>query len=101
ARVHESRLALMSGGTPIAGGVGVEIFDRQGLGATEQSQRVSYQRALQGELARTIGALDGVQHARVHLVLPESTLFRRDREEARASVSLGLEPGVTLMREQI
>ncbi|HET9207495.1 MAG TPA: flagellar basal-body MS-ring/collar protein FliF [Burkholderiaceae bacterium] len=100
-RVHDIRLALMSGGTPIAGGVGFEIFDRQGLGATEQSQRVSYLRALQGELARTIGALEGVQHARVHLVLPESTLFRRDREEARASVSLGLEPGVSLMREQI
>lgn len=100
-RVHDIRLALMSGGTPIAGGVGFEIFDRQGLGATEQSQRVSYQRALQGELARTIDALEGVQHVRVHLVLPESTLFKRDREEARASVSLGLEPGVTLIREQI
>ena len=60
-RVHDIRLALMSSGTPIAGGVGFEIFDRQGLGATEQSQRVSFQRALQGELARTIGALDGVQ----------------------------------------
>src|SRR6187551_1857332 len=80
ARVHDIRLQLMSGGTPIAGGVGFEIFDRQGMGATEQSQRVSYQRALQGELARTIGALDGVQQARVHLVLPESTLFRRDRQ---------------------
>ena len=101
ARVHDIRLQLMSGGTPIAGGVGFEIFDRQGLGATEQSQRVSYQRALQGELARTVGALDGVQRARVHLVLPESTLFRRDRQEARASVSLGLEPGVALQREQI
>src|SRR5262245_61546964 len=96
ARVHDIRLALMSSGTPIAGGVGFEIFDRQGLGATEQSQRVSYQRALQGELARTIGALDGVQQARVHLVLPESTLFRRDRQEARASVSLKLEPGIAL-----
>jgi flagellar M-ring protein FliF len=101
AHVHDIRLALMSSGTPISGGVGFEIFDRQGLGATEQSQRVSYQRALQGELARTVGALDGVQHARVHLVLPESTLFRRDRQESRASVSLGLEPGVVLQREQI
>src|SRR6185295_8185678 len=100
-QVHETRLRLMSSGMPLAGGVGFEIFDRQGLGATEQSQRVSYQRALQGELARTIDALDGVEHARVHLVLPESTLFRRDREEARASVSLGLAPGVTLVREQI
>ena len=100
-RVHDIRLALMSSGTPIAGGVGFEIFDRQGLGATEQSQRVSFQRALQGELARTVGALDGVQIARVHLVLPESTLFRRDRQESRASVSLKLEPGVILQREQI
>jgi len=100
-KVHDIRLALMSSGTPIAGGVGFEIFDRQGLGATEQSQRVSYQRALQGELARTIGALDGVQQARVHLVLPESTLFRRDRQEARASVSLKLEPGTALQNAQI
>jgi flagellar M-ring protein FliF len=99
--VHDVRLALMSSGTPIAGGVGFEIFDRQGLGATEQSQRVSYQRALQGELARTIGALDGVNQARVHLVLPESTLFRRDRQDARASVSLKLEPGVVLQNAQI
>jgi flagellar M-ring protein FliF len=101
ARVHDVRLALMSSGTPIAGGVGFEIFDRQGLGATEQSQRVSFQRALQGELARTIGALDGVQQARVHLVLTESSLFRRDRQEARASVSLKLEPGVALQNPQI
>ncbi len=100
-RVHDIRLALMSSGTPIAGGVGFEIFDRQGLGATEQSQRVSFQRALQGELARTIGALDGVAQARVHLVLPESTLFRRDRQESRASVSLKLEPGVVLQGAQI
>jgi flagellar M-ring protein FliF len=100
-RVHDIRLALMSSGTPISGGVGFEIFDRQGLGATEQSQRVSYQRALQGELARTIGALDGVAQARVHLVLAESTLFRRDRQEARASVSLKLEPGLVLQEAQI
>jgi flagellar M-ring protein FliF len=100
-KVHDVRLALMSSGTPIAGGVGFEIFDKQGLGATEQSQRVSFQRALQGELARTVGALEGVQLARVHLVLPESTLFRRDRQEARASVSLKLEPGVVLQNAQI
>jgi flagellar M-ring protein FliF len=100
-RVHDVRLGLMSGGAPVAGGVGFEIFDRQGLGATEQSQRVSFQRALQGELARTVGALEGVQQARVHLVLPESTLFRRDRQEARASVSLKLEPGVSLQNQQI
>jgi len=99
--VHETRLRLMSSGTPLAGGVGFEIFDKQGLGATEQSQRVSYQRALQGELARTIGTLDDVKQARVHLVLPESTLFKRDRQEARAAVTLTLKPGAALRREQI
>jgi len=78
--VHETRLQLMSSGVPLSGGVGFEIFDKQGLGATEQSQRVSYQRALQGELARTIGTLDGVRQARVHLVMPDSSLFRRDKQ---------------------
>jgi len=100
-RVYETRLALMSSGTPLSGGVGFEIFDRQGLGATEQSQRITYQRALQGELARTIGALEHVRQARVFLVLPESTLFKRDQQKARAAVSLTLEPGTQLQNEQI
>jgi flagellar M-ring protein FliF len=100
-QVHETRLRLMSSGVPLAGGVGFEIFDKQGLGTTEQSQRVSYQRALQGELSRTIGALEDVKQARVHLVLPESTLFRRDRQEARAAITLTLKPGAVLSREQV
>lgn len=99
-QVYETRLALVSAGVPLSGGVGFEIFDRQGFGMSEQSQRVIYQRALQGELARTIGALDGVKSVRVHLVLPENTLFKRDREEARASVSLVLKAGVTLSSER-
>ena len=99
--IHEVRLALVAEGAPIGGGVGFEIFDDQGLGATEQSQRVSYQRALQGELARTIAALDDVRRARVHLVLPESTLFERDRQEPRAAVTLNIHSGTGLEREQI
>ncbi len=101
ARVHETRLGLMSSGVPLTGGVGFELFDRQGLGTTEQSQRVSYQRALQGELTRTIATLDHVQAARVHLVLPESSLFRRDRQEPRGAVTLTLKPGRDISREQI
>ncbi len=100
-RVYETRLALMSSGTPLSGGVGFEIFDKQGLGATEQSQRVSYQRALQGELARTIGALDRVRQARVLLALPVSSLFQRDRQQPRAAVSLIMQPGPPLERERI
>ena len=100
-RVYETRLALMSSGVPLSGGVGFEIFDKQGLGATEQSQRVSYQRALQGELARTIGALDHVRQARVLLALPASSLFQRDRQQPRAAVSLIMQPGPPLEREQV
>jgi flagellar M-ring protein FliF len=100
-RVHEIRLQLMSSDLPLSGGVGFEIFDKQGLGATENSQRVSYQRALQGELSRTIGALENVKQARVHLVLAESSLFRKDRQEASAAVTLAMQPGSTLDRQQI
>ena len=100
-QVYETRLALVSSGLPLSGGVGFEIFDRQGVGATEQSQRVSYQRALQGELARTIGALNDVKNVRVHLVLPESTVFKKDREEPRASVALVLKPAATLSHEEV
>jgi flagellar M-ring protein FliF len=100
-RVYETRLALMSSGVPLSGGVGFEIFDKQGLGATEESQRVSYQRALQGELARTIGALDHVRQARVLLALPASSLFQRERQQPRAAVSLIMLPGPTLERERV
>ena len=100
-RVYETRLQLMSSTVPLSGGVGFEIFDKQGLGATEQSQRVSYQRALQGELARTIGALDHVRQARVLLALPTSSLFQRDRQQPRAAVSLIMQPGPALEREQV
>jgi flagellar M-ring protein FliF len=101
AQVHDVRLTLMSGDLPLSGGVGFEIFDKQGLGATEHSQKVSYQRALQGELARTIATMDNVRQVRVHLVMPESTLFTRDRQQASAAVAVALEPGMALERQQI
>lgn len=100
-KVHEARLELVSSGAPIGGVVGFELFDKQGLGTTEQSQHVSYQRALQGELARTIGALNGVKQARVHLVLPETALFRRERSEPRAAVSLTMKKDSTLTASQV
>ncbi len=100
-QVHDLRLTLMAGDLPLRGGVGFEIFDKQGLGVTEHSQRVSYQRALQGELARTIGSLDNVKQVRVHLVMPESTLFTRDRQQASAAVALTMRPGSSLESQQI
>ena len=88
-RVARLRMRLAEGGLPKGGGVGYEIFDRSdALGATSFVQNVNHLRALEGELSRTIRALDRVQQARVHLVLPERQLFARERAEATASIVL-------------
>jgi flagellar M-ring protein FliF len=88
--VHETRLKLMSSGMPLAGGVGFEIFDDAGFGMTEFAQRINYQRALEGELTRTIMALDEVKYARVHVVMPEGGLFEDEKDAPSASVTLFL-----------
>jgi flagellar M-ring protein FliF len=99
--VHETRLALMGRGVPLSGGVGFELFDKSDLSMTEYTQRINYQRALQGELARTIMSIEGVKLARVHLVLPESSIFKRDKSRPKASVSVVLAPGGGLTENQI
>jgi flagellar M-ring protein FliF len=95
-RVGETRLELASAGLPRGGGVGFESFDKMRLGATEFEQRVLYRRALEGELARTIGTLGAVQSARVHLVLPEKSIFVTRNEPASASIVLRLRSGRAL-----
>jgi flagellar M-ring protein FliF len=100
-QVHETRLALMSKGAMLSGGVGFEIFDNKDLSMTEYTQRINYQRALQGELARTIMAVPQVKLARVHLVLPEASLFRREKSKPKGSVSLVLKPDARLGAEQV
>jgi flagellar M-ring protein FliF len=88
-RVARLRMKLAEGGLPKGGGVGYEIFDRSDtLGATSFVQNVNHLRALEGELARTIRAIERIQMARVHLVLPERALFSRDRPEPSASIVL-------------
>jgi len=83
------RMKLAEGGMPKGGGVGYEIFDKSDtLGATSFVQNINHLRALEGELARTIKAIDRVQAARVHLVLPERPLFSRDKIEPSASIVL-------------
>src|SRR5256885_891104 len=83
------RMKLAEGGLPKGGGVGYEIFDKSdALGATSFVQNINHLRALEGELARTIKAIDRVQAARVHLVLPERPLFSRDKIEPSASIVL-------------
>src|SRR5262252_990811 len=100
-RLYELRLTLASKGLPEGGGVGFELFDRQTLGQTDFLQRLNYQRALQGELARTIGQLGGVESARVHLALPERSLFVAEDRRPSASVVVKLASGRTLARAQI
>ena len=82
-------MKLAEGGLPKGGGVGYEIFDKSdALGATSFVQNINQLRALEGELSRTIRAIDRVQAARVHLVLPERPLFSRDKAEPSASIVL-------------
>src|SRR5262249_28177948 len=88
-RVTRLRMKLAESGLPKGGGIGYEIFDKtDALGATSFVQNINPLRALEGELARTIRAIDRVQAARVHLVLPERPLFARDKAEASASIVL-------------
>jgi flagellar M-ring protein FliF len=100
-KVSETRLKLAMQGLPVGGGVGFEVFDRPSLGVSDFAQRLNYQRALQGELARTIGQLREVSRARVHLALPQPSLFTDRERPASASVFLKLQPGAQLGREQV
>ena len=99
--MYELRLLLASEGLPRGGGVGFEIFDRQELGVTNFVQHLNYQRALQGELARTIAGMPEILEARVHIVTPKESLFREDQKEPSASVAVKLRPGRTLSSEQV
>lgn len=101
ARVHELRLELASAGLPRGGGVGFESFDHMRLGATEFEQRVMFRRALEGELARSIGTLGAVQSARVHLVMSERSVFVSRNDPASASVVVRLRPGRSLGRGEV
>ena len=96
-KVTRLRMKLAEGGLPKGGGVGYEIFDKSdALGTTSFVQNINHLRALEGELARTVRAIDRIQAARVHLVLPERPLFSRETPEPSASIVVrvrgGLEP---------
>ncbi len=100
-RVYAVRLRLASQGLPRSGGVGFELFDRASFGATELVQRVNLQRALAGELARSIETLESVESARVHLAVPEDRLFRDESTAPSASVVVALRPGAGLTAGQV
>ncbi|HWU96229.1 MAG TPA: flagellar basal-body MS-ring/collar protein FliF, partial [Sphingomonas sp.] len=88
-----TRVAIAGSDAAARGQIGFELFNKSDMGLTNFAQKINYQRALQGELVRTITAMDGVESARVHLALPEKTLFRGDRVEPRAAVTLAMKPG--------
>lgn len=100
-KVYELRLTLASEGLPQGGGVGFEIFDRKNFGMTEFVQKLNYQRALQGELSRTIAQLTGVEQARVHLVIPEKSLFKDNEKPATASIVLKMKSNRALRDSEV
>jgi len=90
-QITQTRMSLAENGLPTRGQVGYEIFDTQNtLGATSFVQNINNVRALEGELARTISSLARIKSARVHLVLPERELFRRERKDPTASIVLAV-----------
>lgn len=99
--VLQTRMKLMGRDLPLKGAVGFELFNQSDFGMTEFAQRVNYQRALQGELTRTIKSLSQVRDARVMLVLPEKGLFKQASSKAKASVTLVTDPGRTLRPDQV
>ncbi len=101
AQVYDLRLQLAGLGLPHGGGVGFEIFDRSTLGMSEFVQKLNYRRALQGELARTVAQMGGVEKARVHLAIPERRLFSTEQDRARASVVVSLYSGQMLSKAQV
>ncbi|MGL5700262.1 MAG: flagellar basal-body MS-ring/collar protein FliF [Kluyvera sp.] len=100
-KVHELRLRLAQLGLPKGGAVGFELLDQEKFGISQFSEQVNYQRALEGELARTIETLGPVKSARVHLAMPKPSRFVREQKAPSASITVNLEPGRALDEGQI
>jgi flagellar M-ring protein FliF len=101
-QVHEARLKLASQGLPRGTGVGFELMDEKPMfGNTQFQETARYQRAIEGEIARSITTISNVQSARVHLAIPRASAFVRERESPSASVLLNLYSGRTLEPEQV
>jgi len=100
-RVYDTRMQLAAQGLPRGGSVGFELLDNTRFGASQFTEQVNYQRGLEGELARSIEAMNTVQRARVHLAMPRQSLFVRERQAPTASVLLNLYPGRSLSDAQV
>ena len=100
-QVHELRLQLATNKVLQKGYIGFELFDQSNLGTTEFVQTINYQRALQGELSRTISSLAEIEWARVHLAIPQKSLFIEEEQSPTASVAIRLSPGTRLNQNKI
>src|SRR5437868_3973247 len=101
-QVAKLRVTMAETGLPHGGSVGYELFDKsEALGTSNFVQTVNHLRALEGELARTIGSIGAVQGARVHLVLPKRELFSRERQDPSASIVLKTRGGERLAKSQV
>ena len=100
-QVYDTRMKLVSAGVPSGGHVGFELFNDADFGVTEFAQRVNYQRAIQGELERSIATLPGVQSVRVHLTIRRPGLFVGQDDTSKASVTVGMQPGGAITPQQV
>ncbi len=100
-KVYDVRLQLAGQGLPQGGGVGFELFDKTSFTMTDFVQKLNYRRALQGELARTIRSLSEVEQCRVHLAVPEKSLFINDDQRPKGSVLVRLKQGRSLSQGQV
>jgi flagellar M-ring protein FliF len=100
-QVHTVRLKLASQGLPKGGNVGFELMENQKFGISQFVEQVNFQRALEGELERSVQSIAAVQMARIHLALPKASVFVRDQQKPTASVLLNLHPGRSLDPQQV
>lgn len=99
--IHEVRLKLAGQGLPKGSLPGFEIMENQKFGSSQFLEQINYQRALEGELARSVQSLSAVQSARVHLAMPKPSVFSRDKQQPSVSVLVNLHPGRILAVEQV
>ncbi len=99
--VADERVSLAGDGTVKGGGTGFELFDRTNLGMTDTQEKIAKIRATEGELQRTIGGLTPVESARVHLAVPDATLYSTTQEPTTASVAVRTKPGETLSPQEV
>lgn len=100
-KVHELRIQMASAGLPRGGGIGFEVFDKQSFNTTTFVEQMNYNRALSGELSRSISSIAAVERARVHIALPERSLYTQRDESPSASIVVRLRPGRELAPQQI